>query len=188
MKITSIFEDITNINYKYKHKNEPFIRSFLLMWNRIHLRRLHDPLGMCGIWWQINLTGSPVAYKANPALMSGKVTNFRQIGINSTSCCRFVLCILMILTAKVMDSSHWKHTTTLFSLSDHDILCREWGVIVHQVQSNYRPRPFSKQRMFLGLYPIHQLGSYTCSTMRIKLIKGDFFTVYIATSQHTQTS
>ena len=30
-----------------------------------------------------------------------------------------------------------KHTTTLFSLSDHDILSREWRVIVHQVQINY---------------------------------------------------
>ena len=31
--------------------------------------------------------------------------------------------------------SKLKHTTTLFSLSDHDVLSREWRVIVHQVQS-----------------------------------------------------
>ena len=30
---------------------------------------------------------------------------------------------------------HLKHTTTLFSLSDHDILSREWRVFVHQVQT-----------------------------------------------------
>ena len=30
-----------------------------------------------------------------------------------------------------------KYTSTLFSLSDHDILSREWGVIVDQVQTNY---------------------------------------------------
>ena len=34
-----------------------------------------------------------------------------------------------------------KHTTTLFSLSDHYILSREWRVIVHQVQTNYHGRP-----------------------------------------------
>ena len=34
-----------------------------------------------------------------------------------------------------------KHTTTLFSLSDHYILSREWGVIVGQVQTHYRGRP-----------------------------------------------
>ena len=33
-----------------------------------------------------------------------------------------------------------KHTTTLFSLSDHDILSREWRVIVDQVQTNYDSR------------------------------------------------
>ena len=33
-----------------------------------------------------------------------------------------------------------KHTTTFFSLSDHDILSREWRVIVHQVQTNYHGR------------------------------------------------
>ena len=30
-----------------------------------------------------------------------------------------------------------KHTTTLFALSDHYILSREWIVIVDQVQTNY---------------------------------------------------
>ena len=30
-----------------------------------------------------------------------------------------------------------KHTTTLFSLSDPNILSQEWRVIVHQVQTNY---------------------------------------------------
>ena len=34
-----------------------------------------------------------------------------------------------------------KHTTTLFSLSDHYILSREWRVIVDQVQINYHGRP-----------------------------------------------
>ena len=33
------------------------------------------------------------------------------------------------------DMSHLKHTTTLFSLSDHYILSREWIVIVDQVQT-----------------------------------------------------
>ena len=42
--------------------------------------------------------------------------------------------------------SYWlcralKHTTTLFSLSDHDILSRERRVIVDQVQTNYHGRP-----------------------------------------------
>ena len=35
----------------------------------------------------------------------------------------------------------FKHTTTLFSLSDHYILSREWRVIVDQVQTNYHGRP-----------------------------------------------
>ena len=30
-----------------------------------------------------------------------------------------------------------KHTTTLFALSDHYILSREWRVIVDQAQTNY---------------------------------------------------
>ena len=34
-----------------------------------------------------------------------------------------------------------KHTTTLFSLSDHYILSREWRIIVDQVQTNYHGRP-----------------------------------------------
>ena len=34
-----------------------------------------------------------------------------------------------------------KHTTTLFSLSAHYILCREWRVIVDQVQTYYHGRP-----------------------------------------------
>ena len=38
-----------------------------------------------------------------------------------------------------------KHTTTLFSLSDHYILIlsREWRVIVHLVQTNYHGRPMA---------------------------------------------
>ena len=40
-----------------------------------------------------------------------------------------------------METHHIIHTTTLFSLSDHDILCWEWRVIVHQVQTNYHGRP-----------------------------------------------
>ena len=32
-------------------------------------------------------------------------------------------------------------TTTLFSLSDHDILSRKWRVIVDQVQVDYHGRP-----------------------------------------------
>ena len=34
-----------------------------------------------------------------------------------------------------------KHTTTLFSLSDHYILSREWRVIIDQVQTNYHGKP-----------------------------------------------
>ena len=34
-----------------------------------------------------------------------------------------------------------KQTTTLFSLSDHYILSREWRVIVDQVHTNYHGRP-----------------------------------------------
>ena len=34
-----------------------------------------------------------------------------------------------------------KHTATLFALSDHYILSREWRVIVDQVQTNYQCRP-----------------------------------------------
>ena len=39
--------------------------------------------------------------------------------------------------------SYWylKHTTTLFSLSDHYILIREWRVVVDQVQTTYHGRP-----------------------------------------------
>ena len=33
-----------------------------------------------------------------------------------------------------------KYNTTLFSLSDHYILRREWRVIVDQVQTNYQGR------------------------------------------------
>ena len=35
----------------------------------------------------------------------------------------------------------FKHTTTLFSLSDHYILSREWRAIVEQVQNNYHGGP-----------------------------------------------
>ena len=34
-----------------------------------------------------------------------------------------------------------KHTTTLFSLSDHYILSREWRVIVREVKTNYNGMP-----------------------------------------------
>ena len=34
-----------------------------------------------------------------------------------------------------------KHTTTLFSLSDHHILRRGWRVIVDQVQTKYHGMP-----------------------------------------------
>ena len=37
--------------------------------------------------------------------------------------------------------SKLKHTTTLFALSDHYILSREWRDIVDQVQTNYHGRP-----------------------------------------------
>ena len=33
-----------------------------------------------------------------------------------------------------------KHTTTLFSLTEHDFLSQEWRVIVDQVQTNYNGR------------------------------------------------
>ena len=38
-----------------------------------------------------------------------------------------------------------KRTTTLFALSDHYILSREWRVIVDQVQTNYHGRPMVLQ-------------------------------------------
>ena len=40
-----------------------------------------------------------------------------------------------------MHASSIKHITTLFSLSDHDILSREWRVSVGHVQTNYHDRP-----------------------------------------------
>ena len=39
-----------------------------------------------------------------------------------------------------------KHTTTLFSLSDHDTLSREWRVIVDEVQINYHGNPADTRR------------------------------------------
>ena len=39
------------------------------------------------------------------------------------------------------DSNRLKHTTTLFSLSDHYIVSRELRVIAEQVQINYHGRP-----------------------------------------------
>ena len=39
-----------------------------------------------------------------------------------------------------LHSSVLKHKTTLFSLSDHEILSHEWRVIVDQVQVNYYSR------------------------------------------------
>ena len=40
-----------------------------------------------------------------------------------------------------LNSAQLKHTTTLFSLSNHYILSREWRVIVDQVQINSHGRP-----------------------------------------------
>ena len=40
-----------------------------------------------------------------------------------------------------VDKKKLKQTTTLFSLSVHYILSREWGVIDDQVHTNYHGRP-----------------------------------------------
>ena len=40
----------------------------------------------------------------------------------------------------LINSPQLKHTSTIFSLSDHYILSREWRVIVDQVQTNYHGR------------------------------------------------
>ena len=40
-----------------------------------------------------------------------------------------------------MHASSLKHITTLFSLSDHDILSREWRGRVGHVQTNHHDRP-----------------------------------------------
>ena len=45
------------------------------------------------------------------------------------------------MSPELRRNSLLKHTTTLFSLSDHYILSREWRVIVDQVQTNYHGRP-----------------------------------------------
>ena len=42
---------------------------------------------------------------------------------------------------RVVPFQQLKHSTTLFSLSDHYILSREWSVIVDQLQTNYHGRP-----------------------------------------------
>ena len=43
--------------------------------------------------------------------------------------------------AAILNNKLKKHTTTLFPLSDHYILSREWRAIVDQVQTNYHGRP-----------------------------------------------
>ena len=113
MKITFIFKDITFRNNKYEAFGK---KGLVVVKPNSSYRRRHQTFGVCWIWWQINLARSLVAYKANPALMSGKVTNFRQIRINATSCCRFVLCILMILWLKL-----WIHliSTGLVEMFKH---------------------------------------------------------------------
>ena len=53
-------------------------------------------------------------------------------------------CTLFCQTEMAYDTADkWKlkHTTTLFPLSDHYILSREWRVIVDQGQTNYHGRP-----------------------------------------------
>ena len=50
-----------------------------------------------------------------------------------------------------------KHTATLFALSDHYILSREWRVIVNQVQTNYRG---------IGLWYYNQSGVTELLIMR----------------------
>ena len=87
MKITFIFKDITFRNNKYEAFDK---KGLVVVKPNSSYRRRHQTLGVCWIWWQINLARSPEAYKANPALMSDKVTNFRQIRINAKSCCRCV--------------------------------------------------------------------------------------------------
>ena len=51
----------------------------------------------------------------------------------------------MIIVGNSIGYAILKHTTTLFSLSDRDILSREWRVIAEQVglQTNYHARPMS---------------------------------------------
>ena len=48
---------------------------------------------------------------------------------------------LLVLMIIYMHLFYLKHITTLFSLSDHDILSQERRVIVHQVETNYHDRP-----------------------------------------------
>ena len=50
-------------------------------------------------------------------------------------------CPLLFSIVSSWDYLALKHATTLFSLSDHYILSREWGVIVDQVETNYHGRP-----------------------------------------------
>ena len=45
--------------------------------------------------------------------------------------------IIYITTDRNSNLRSLKHTTTLFSFSDHYILSREWRVIVDQVETNY---------------------------------------------------
>ena len=60
--------------------------------------------------------------------------------------CRLHLCYYDSLASALLSSCVWnslvlKHTTTLFSLSDHYIPSWEWRVIVEQAQIKYHGRP-----------------------------------------------
>ena len=46
-----------------------------------------------------------------------------------------------MLNPAIKEYTELKHTTTLFALSDHYILSREWRVIVDQLQINNHGRP-----------------------------------------------
>ena len=60
---------------------------------------------------------------------------------NKTKHIRNTICLLIkTATALCMEL---KHTTTLFSLYNHDIVSREWIVSVDQVQTNYHGRPMA---------------------------------------------
>ena len=70
--------------------------------------------------------------------------------------------------------SRLKHTTTLFSLSHHDILSREWKVIAHQVQTNYHGRPSyivynqSGATELLIMVDFHYLIMVVCALSQLK--------------------
>ena len=72
-----------------------------------------------------------------------RIELFYELGTINNYCINVSGILLTKLTSyyKTSFNQHLKHTTTLFSLSDHNILSREWSVIVHQVQINYHGRP-----------------------------------------------